>query len=896
MSDFLSVILTYEQVELFNKEELGKIVKVQAKESGYFTFKIARDNNGLEKVNHDNILEFETALELIINTNDANSVDIKLNNKTKLKAIVWEQCKTIKKLIVSEQERLFREIDKLNKELNKAKEENNKLDEINENLVDLNNKIKYENEKHYNELNKAKDENKKLEEKNADLVSLNKKIKNEYEAPQKNYIDKDNEINVYQKDTKISNISMSKDKLFLDCVPRYNGAIGSKTDEWIFKVEDTAKRLEIKKSELMGLIASKLQGGAFHIYMNSIKQDTYLNWDDFKNEIIKINEESGNHIRYRLELQTLNISKFDFSFSKYLSRFNELRFKVSDCTENELIGYLIGGLPYEVIERIKANNPKSLIEAITMARADVNIFTKNKFTKINEEHYKEGYNRNNFKNEFNSPFKKKFEPDKFQNGNTYRSNNNDNNKKIANNNTIQNSVNMTDQRQITIKRPIICNNCHKPGHKAAQCRLKNIYKTNNARVNYTNKEDEENIPYCSNKNSHYENVNLVLTCENLRFNIIPKIKGLINKKEILCLLDSGASISLMSKNAADMLKIKILKSNEKIKSSTNTIQNVVGKVSNIEIEISDRKTIMEFLIVEHDDFDILLGVNWFKKVKAGVFPGADEFLVFNDNDEFVKTFFVESSQENLNEIETMGQYVEWNENSNEKPMRQIKFNKYQKDKFDNLDWPRVKSVIESIVKDRNINIYVFNNRIQEKNRGRPLKLNKVLLTLLTIMFIFPVTSLNAKYDIELCSTVTKESSVNQMINLESDCREPNYGSNRFKKNSILNAEDYKDLNMTENSTRIITINVLSKLSHVVNGIGYECTEILTKISTYTNFVFANTLETKSTYQKLTAEACKEMIYTKKCGNNVMNCVDSNCEFVPDLTPKYRWLSVSFIQK
>ena len=193
-----------------------------------------------------------------------------------------------------------------------------------------------ENDKLYNELNKAKEEIKKLEETNANLISLNNKIKYEYESPQNNYIDKNNEIKVYQKDTKINNISISKDKLFLDCVPRYNGAIGSKTDEWIFKVEDAARRLEIKKSKLMGLIASKLQGGAFHIYMNAIKQDTYLEWDDFKNEIIKINEESGTHIRYRLELQTFNISKFEFSFSKYLSRFNELRFKVSDCTENEL--------------------------------------------------------------------------------------------------------------------------------------------------------------------------------------------------------------------------------------------------------------------------------------------------------------------------------------------------------------------------------------------------------------------------------------------------------------------------------------------------------------------------------------------------------------------------------
>ena len=34
--------------------------------------------------------------------------------------------------------------------------------------------------------------------------------------------------------------------------------------------------------------------------------------------------------------------------------------------------------------------------------------------------------------------------------------------------------------------------------------------------------------------------------------------------------------------------------------------------------------------------------------------------------------------------------------------------------FDNLDWPRVKSLIESIFKDRNINIYVFNNKESRK--------------------------------------------------------------------------------------------------------------------------------------------------------------------------------------
>ena len=106
MSDFQSVLLTYEQVELFSKEELGKIAKVQAKESGYFTVKIAADNDSLEKIKHDHVTDFELSLEQIITVNDSKSVDVKLNNKSKLKAIVWEQCKTIRKLKTAENDKI----------------------------------------------------------------------------------------------------------------------------------------------------------------------------------------------------------------------------------------------------------------------------------------------------------------------------------------------------------------------------------------------------------------------------------------------------------------------------------------------------------------------------------------------------------------------------------------------------------------------------------------------------------------------------------------------------------------------------------------------------------------------------------------------------------------------
>ena len=71
------------------------------------------------------------------------------------------------------------------------------------------------------------------------------------------------------------------------------------------------------------------------------------------------------------------MSKFKFNFDKYLTKFNELRFKIANCTEEELISDLLSGLPYEVIEKVKAKSPKSLMETISMARVDVNIISKN---------------------------------------------------------------------------------------------------------------------------------------------------------------------------------------------------------------------------------------------------------------------------------------------------------------------------------------------------------------------------------------------------------------------------------------------------------------------------------------------------------------------------------------
>lgn len=74
--------------------------------------------------------------------------------------------------------------------------------------------------------------------------------------------------------------------------------------------------------------------------------------------------------------------------------------------------------------------------------------------------------------------------------------------------------------------------------------------------------------------------------------------------------DSGAKALIISNNAAQKYEIKI-----------RPIDNdVVGKTDLIAIDISGIKCWLEFLVIHHDGHKILLGLDWFKKTRLGLYP------------------------------------------------------------------------------------------------------------------------------------------------------------------------------------------------------------------------------------------------------------------------------------
>jgi hypothetical protein len=96
--------------------------------------------------------------------------------------------------------------------------------------------------------------------------------------------------------------------------------------------------------------------------------------------------------------------------------------------------------------------------------------------------------------------------------------------------------------------------------------------------------------------------------------------GRINGKLLRVSLDSGATTSILSAKIAKAYKIKILPSKIKIKTADSMVVPVVGITEALKVEIHGHVCEIDFVVMNHDDHDVLLGLNWFNKTAAGLYP------------------------------------------------------------------------------------------------------------------------------------------------------------------------------------------------------------------------------------------------------------------------------------
>ncbi len=71
--------------------------------------------------------------------------------------------------------------------------------------------------------------------------------------------------------------------------------------------------------------------------------------------------------------------------------------------------------------------------------------------------------------------------------------------------------------------------------------------------------------------------------------------------------------------------------------------------------------------------------------------------------------------------------------------------------------------------------------------------------------------------------------------------------------------------------------ILEKDDMVIQGKAWKCSQKQTKITTYMDFIDTRTHEETTENVDLTRDDCMEMVRTRKCSLNHMNCSGNYCE-------------------
>ncbi|CAF1084329.1 unnamed protein product [Brachionus calyciflorus] len=118
-----------------------------------------------------------------------------------------------------------------------------------------------------------------------------------------------------------------------------------------------------------------------------------------------------------------------------------------------------------------------------------------------------------------------------------------------------------------------------------------------------------------------------------------KVIGTINNNSVVYALHSGSSRSVVAYKIVRKFNFKINPTNIQAKVSDNTINDAIGETDTLRICIGNSIIFQKFLIMDLDDNDVLLGLDWFLKSGATMTP-IEKSLKFPN-----ETVFLELSDE-----------------------------------------------------------------------------------------------------------------------------------------------------------------------------------------------------------------------------------------------------------
>lgn len=117
------------------------------------------------------------------------------------------------------------------------------------------------------------------------------------------------------------------------------------------------------------------------------------------------------------------------------------------------------------------------------------------------------------------------------------------------------------------------------------------------------------------------------------------IDGTVDGHDVEFAFESGASSSVISARSEEKYSLYIRKSNANVQSIFGEVKQVKGITEDLEICVAGRVVFLPLLKIDNQEHAVLLGLNWFKIIKAGLFP-SEGILTFEKK----RKYFLEGSR------------------------------------------------------------------------------------------------------------------------------------------------------------------------------------------------------------------------------------------------------------
>ena len=273
----------------------------------------------------------------------------------------------------------------------------------------------------------------------------------------------------------------------------------------------------------------------------------------------------------------------------------------NELTEQELLGVYKHGLNSALFKEVSAKEAEKLSTAVKIAinyslREERNVNYVSKEINRPNTQYNKSYNNNKqsfnkYKGNDNRSQYKSYDNKSQYKGNNYKNYNNSYNK----------------QRQFRNNNESIeCYHCKQKGHIKRNC--PKIRSVNNVEAS---------------------NEKAICSVTSFGNTTIPNSTVKVNGTDIQAYFDTGAECSIMSTKTIKEHGFEIVPLNNlTIRTASDEIVKPLGQTKPLNVELAGVNALIQFVIMEHENHPILLGMDWFSDARATIMP-VDNYITFN---------------------------------------------------------------------------------------------------------------------------------------------------------------------------------------------------------------------------------------------------------------------------